>query len=86
MQHATDPIYLTILDDGTMLPYDAENNFIPPPLDGRFDTYLRSSGIYRARETLAAEFMRTKVCSIDQALDDADTALGFLLREGILSL
>ena len=56
--------------------YDAENNFISVPSAEFLDIRLR----------LTAEFQRTKICNIDQAIDDADTALGFLTREGILVL
>lgn len=59
--------------------YDEQNNF----LGG--DDNIALTEMNRLRLAVAAEFMRCKVYGkggIDSALDDADTALGFLTREG----
>lgn len=64
--------------------YDSQNNFIA---DTDNDVALTSFNHLRLK--LAAEFMRCKVYGkggIDSALDDADTALGFLYREGFIDV
>lgn len=65
--------------------FDEENNFLGN--DGSDNVVL--SEMNRLRLLLAGEFLRCKVYGtggIDSALDDADTALGFLIREGKLFL
>jgi len=66
--------------------YDKENNFTPPFDDE--DPGLNLTATNRLRLALAAEFTRCKIYrgGIDAALDDADTALGFLNRTGVLAL
>lgn len=62
--------------------FDSENNFISNDEE-------QSNRINRLRLQLAAEFLRCKSyvshAAIDQAIDDADTALGFLFRNGYIS-
>lgn len=63
--------------------YDKENNFTPDTTDN-----VKLTELNHLRLSLATEFMRCKVYGrggIDSALDDADTALGFLFREGYLN-
>lgn len=63
--------------------YDQENNF-RPLMD---DDCVALTKVNRLRLLVAAEFMRCKVYGaggIDSALDDADTVIGFLFREGYL--
>jgi hypothetical protein len=62
--------------------YDEENNFNPV---GQSDEQINRVDILR--EELANEFWRCKIyANMDQAFDDADTALGFLSREGFIDL
>ena len=68
-----------------MIWYDEHNNFVPP---SEYDN-VQLTTVNCLRLVVAAEFMRCKVYGqggIDSALDDADTALGFLNRTGVLEL
>lgn len=68
--------------------FDDDNNFKPP--EGVWDDpegVVTATKVNRLRLSVAAELMRNKTygqSGIDAAIDDADSALGFLFRTGIL--
>jgi hypothetical protein len=70
-----------------MIFYDDENNVIIPHV---LDPLVQAdraviTEFNRTRLLLAAEFMRCGITTIDGALDDADTALGYLNRNGLVT-
>jgi hypothetical protein len=70
--------------------FDDDNNFKPP--EGAWDDpegVVAATKVNRLRLRVAAELMRNKTygrAGINAAIDDADTALGFLFNVGILKL